>query len=162
MSKKNFHDLSKDERADLARQVEPIRRDRGLTQQQLADLAGVNRSTIVSMERGGEPQAGKLRLVLEALGVDLDVVEFDEQTQMWLSIMGNLIKAIPSDRRQKHVDQAIHELANGLADPDQYGNVTPIRPIDGGDLEDEAISLGAVADNSEGGPEDDQDQDQDH
>ncbi|MBK0296296.1 hypothetical protein IAE22_29565, partial [Bacillus sp. S34] len=55
-----------------------------------------------------------MKRVLNVLGVNTDPVEFERQTEMWLATMGTLIEAIPEDRRSKHVDIAIGDLADGV------------------------------------------------
>src|SRR4051812_7252618 len=107
MSKKKFAEMPAEERADWARKVKRIRQEAGLTQAQLAEQAETSRQTINNLEKGLTPQADTLRKVLVALGIDVDGPEFEAQTELWLSTMGTLIEAIPSERRQKHVDMAI-------------------------------------------------------
>jgi transcriptional regulator with XRE-family HTH domain len=153
MSKKDFLQLSKEERAELAKQVKPLRLDQDMSQAELAELAGVTRNTIINIENGGEPQAKKLLNVLNVLGFETDVA-FEPETEMALTIMGAIIENIPKTRRQKHVDRAQKALVAGLKEPKKRGNVIPLRPNVSGNREDEARSLGAVASDMEGGPED--------
>ena len=63
--------------ADVAEQLKEARRQAGLTQQELADRAGVNRLTVGRMENlthGDMSLAAFLRL-LEAAGFELKVVK---------------------------------------------------------------------------------------
>jgi transcriptional regulator with XRE-family HTH domain len=153
MSKKDFSQLSKEERAELAKQVRPLRLEQDMSQAELAHLAGVTRNTIINIENGGEPQAQKLLNVLNVLGFETDF-SFEPETEMTLTIMGAIIENIPKSRRQKHVDRAQKALVAGLQEPKTRGDVIPIRGNVGGISEDEARSLGAVASDMEGGPED--------
>jgi len=108
-------ELSEDERAEYASQVKTLRQAKNLTQRQLADLANVSRATINTLESGSTtPQTGKLTQVLAVLGVDLGEPQFDEQTQLWLSMMGTMIEAIPEPRRLQYVNAAIRKLSDGL------------------------------------------------
>lgn len=54
--------------------ISRTRRQRGLTQQQLADRAGVSRHTIMRIERGESPNLGTAVLVSQALGVGLKAI----------------------------------------------------------------------------------------
>jgi transcriptional regulator with XRE-family HTH domain len=63
--------------ADVAEQLKEARRQAGLTQQQLADRAGVNRLTVGRMENltHGDMSVSALVRLLEAAGFDLKVVK---------------------------------------------------------------------------------------
>jgi transcriptional regulator with XRE-family HTH domain len=63
--------------ADLAEQLREARRQAGLTQQQLADRAGLNRLTVGRMENLAHSDMSVAALVrlLEAAGFDLKVVK---------------------------------------------------------------------------------------
>jgi transcriptional regulator with XRE-family HTH domain len=55
---------------DLGNQVKRLRESRDLTQQALADKAGVNRVTVANIERGdAEPTLATLQALAKALGV---------------------------------------------------------------------------------------------
>ena len=47
-----------------------IRERKALTQDELADLAGVSRQTVVKIERGLEPRPPTIRKLARALGVE--------------------------------------------------------------------------------------------
>lgn len=155
MSSKNWDTLTAEERAEWAGRVKALRQQATLTQQELAAEAKTSRQTINNMENGFTPQLATLKRVLNALGVNTDPVEFERQTRMWLTTMGNLIEAIPEDRRGKHVDRAIGELADGIRG--ERSNVVPF-PTVGGDVDYEDGSHQAVASQDEGGIEEDDDQ----
>lgn len=156
MSSKSFDTLTADERAEWAGRVKTLRLAADLTQQELATEAKTSRQTVNNMENGFTPQLATLKRVLNVLGVDTDPVEFEKQTQLWLTTMGSLIEAIPEDRRSKHVDIAIGDLADGVRDA--HSNVVQF-PSVSGRLDYEDGSHQAVASrNDEGGVEEDDDQ----
>lgn len=50
-----------------------VRRDRGLSQEALADLAGIHRTEVSLLERGGrDPEMGTMLKLAATLGVSLD------------------------------------------------------------------------------------------
>lgn len=160
MSKNNFSVETPEERALWASRVKRLRGKTSLTQTELAHEAGTSRQTINNIERGVlVPQTGTLKKVLVALGLTLTPMQFAAQTETWMKMLGQLIEMVPEPRREKSVLSAMDVIVAEMAEPQEYNNDPIPFPNVGGDLEDEAISLGAVADNSEGGPEDDQDQD---
>lgn len=86
-----------------------------MKQSELADEAKVSRATISNIENGSTtPQAEILGRILRALGIEMESPEFSEQTELWLSMMGSLIEAIPGSRRAPVVNSAIRVLADGV------------------------------------------------
>jgi|ERR1051325_1233076 transcriptional regulator with XRE-family HTH domain len=156
MSSKNWDTLTADERAEWAARVKTLRLAADLTQQELATEAKTSRQTVNNMENGFTPQLKTLKRVLNVLGVNTDPVEFERQTEMWLATMGTLIEAIPEDRRAKHVDIAIGDLADGVRGA-REDNLIPF-PSVGGVPDYEDGSHQAVASQDEGGVEEDDDQ----
>ena len=61
---------SREFEAELCRQLERIRLGRNVTQQQLADQAGVSRGTIIRMEKGAGCTLNTFIRVLSALRLD--------------------------------------------------------------------------------------------
>lgn len=56
----------------IGEEIKKRRNDLGITQQALADLAGVGINTLVAMERGtGNPSLNTLQAVLNTLGLEL-------------------------------------------------------------------------------------------
>lgn len=56
----------------IGEEIKKRRNDLGITQQALADLAGVGINTLVAMERGtGNPSLNTLQAVLGTLGLEL-------------------------------------------------------------------------------------------
>lgn len=155
MSSKNWDTLSAEERAEWAARVKTLRLAADLTQQELATEAKTSRQTVNNMENGFTPQLATLKRVLNVLGVNTDPVEFERQTEMWLATMGTLIEAIPQDRRAKHVDIAIGDLADGVRGASS--NVIEF-PNVSGEPDYEDGSHQAVASQDEGGVEEDEDQ----
>ncbi len=115
MSNKKLTELTEAERAEYARRIKSLRQAAGLKQAELADEAKVSRVTISNIENGTTtPQAEILGRILRALGVETDSPEFSAQTELWLSMMGSLIEAIPEQRRAPAVNGAIRILADGV------------------------------------------------
>ncbi|OOB91219.1 helix-turn-helix domain-containing protein [Rathayibacter sp. VKM Ac-2630] len=152
MARNLFDNLTEAERDQWAAQVKELRHKAGLTQAELAAEAKTSRATINNLEKGVTPQSATLKRVLEALGIDMESVEFQQQTQRWLTTMGTLIEAIPEKRRSHHVDLAIGTLAAGIKET----NVTPFPTNVGGTPDYEADEYQAVASDMEGGPEEDE------
>lgn len=160
MSKRKIADMSMAERAELAKQVERLRRDAGMKQAELAELANTSRATIINIEGGKRvPQADVLTRIFDALGQEDGETEFLPETEVWLSSMGTLIEMIPEQTRPKHVGIAIRDLAAGIGDTGDVDNdnVTPFPSVSGlPDYEDGSHQ--AVASHMEGGVEEDDDQ----
>jgi transcriptional regulator with XRE-family HTH domain len=115
MSKNKSHELSETQRVNYAAEVKSLRHGAGLTQQQLANAAGISRPTLISLERGERvPQSDVLLRVLAALGVEAIESKFENDTELWLQIIGSLIEAIPEDQRGFVVERAIRVLAAGV------------------------------------------------
>lgn len=57
---------------DLGQMIRVVRREQSMTQQQLADMAGVGRRYLLELEAGKESvELGRTLLVCAALGIDL-------------------------------------------------------------------------------------------
>lgn len=122
MSNKKLSALTEPERADYGKRIKALRQAAGMKQSELAEAAGVSRATISNIENGATtPQADILGRILRTLGVELDAPEFSEQTDLWLSMMGSLIEAIPEPRRAPVVNSAIRVLADGVRRPASEG-----------------------------------------
>ena len=59
----------------LVEKLFAIMKERGITQEVLADIAGVSQSTISSWQRRQSPNMGHFRAVANALEYDLELVE---------------------------------------------------------------------------------------
>lgn len=125
MSKKEIPELSRTERVEYARKVKSLRQSAGMTQQELADAAGVSRQTVNTLESGDKaPHSDSILRVLRVFGIDAEEHRFSEQTELWLHVMGALIEAIPESRQHHTVNRAILVLSDGVSG---NKNVTPIR-----------------------------------
>lgn len=160
MSKKKIADMSMAERAELATQVKPLRLHAGMKQEELAELAGTDRTTIVNIETAKRvPQARVLTRILDALGVEDGEVQFQPETEAWLSSMGTLIEMIPDVTRPKHVNRAIKGLAAGLSDygDPEYDNVTTFPDVSGATDYEDGSHQAVASRGDEGGVEEDDD-----
>lgn len=97
MSKTSFEELSFAERKALADRVKPARQEKGLKQEELADLIGATRQTISNIERGQVPQAQTLARIYEVLGIELAPYEHKPKTDVWLGIIGAMLDSTPDD-----------------------------------------------------------------
>ena len=155
MSKKENSKLSTAQRVEYAKKVKALRQDAGLTQQEVADAAGISRATLISLERGDTaPQSDNLLKVLGVFGIFIDEHKFNSETELWLSMMGALIEAIPTDRRGKTVERAMRVLTDGVR---AGAIVTPIRQnkatIDLQNIDLDGFDQAADTHNDEGEPE---------
>lgn len=127
MSKNESRKLTPTQRAEWSQRVKALRQAKDLTQEQLADEARVSRASIISLEKGATvPQSDKLVRILMHLGVDVFEARFQEDTEIWLTMMGTLIEAIPKPRRMPVVNDAIQVLARGI-EGETLATVSPIR-----------------------------------
>lgn len=140
-------------RATLARRVKSLRLEQGMKQEELAENANVSRQTLSDIENGNTtPQAKVLQRIYQVLGIDIEPVAFDEQTGIWLSMLGTLIEAVPADRRPHAVDGAVRAITNELHAPTNV-----IRGRFGGDVgTPEHDDLDAVARPTDPEPTDEQ------
>lgn len=96
----------------MAEKVRTLRVDRDLSQQELGDLVEISRQSIVDIESGKKvPRAKTLKKILMVLGVEVETVEFNEQTENWLLMFGTLIEAIAEPNRASAVSRALGTLA---------------------------------------------------
>lgn len=115
MSTKDFFNMTARERAELASQVKAVRLQVGLTQQELADEAGVTRQSVGNIESGGvTPQAKTLLPVLEALGIVPARAEFSAETSLWLAIVGGIMDSLPQERRARAGQAAVSAVTQEL------------------------------------------------
>ncbi|QHF24127.1 helix-turn-helix domain-containing protein [Rathayibacter sp. VKM Ac-2804] len=115
MSKNESASMSNSEREEYARRIKSLRQSAGMSQAELAEYSRASRQTISNIERGSVvPQEDVLRRILDALGFEYAAPRFDRQTDLWLTMMGTLIEAIPETNRGPVVDRAIRVLADGI------------------------------------------------
>lgn len=99
----------------LAQKIKPLRIGAGMTQDQLASAANVDRKTIGNIERGSfTPQADVLRRVFRSLGVATEEDALSPETEQWLGIVGPLVDRLPLDRRGSVMSGIVVTLAEEL------------------------------------------------
>lgn len=104
-----------EERRRLAGAIHELRRLTGLTQEELASAAEVNRRTIGNIERGAfAPQPDVLRRVLRVLGVPTEADAFDREVEEWLAVVGAMVSRLPEPRRTHVMRQQIARIAAEL------------------------------------------------
>lgn len=90
-----------------------LRRARGLSQTELADMAGVEQSTISRIERAHESVTfGKMKAVAAALGVTVADLWTDDRSASEQAIL-KAFRALPVERQQGWLDLARTVLAEG-------------------------------------------------
>jgi transcriptional regulator with XRE-family HTH domain len=86
--------------------IAPIRRLRGLTQVDLADMTGLTQPTISRAENGEEGTTlGTFKLIAEALGVSLADLFADDRTKVEAELLG-AFRRLPIDRQKGWLDMA--------------------------------------------------------
>ncbi|GMA28207.1 helix-turn-helix transcriptional regulator [Arenivirga flava] len=104
-----------EERRRLAGGILELRRASGMTQEQLASAAAVNRRTVGNIERGAfTPQPDVLRRVLRVLGVPTEADAFEPEVEAWLMMLGGLVSKLPEPRRDQVMRQEIARIAAEL------------------------------------------------
>lgn len=85
-----------------------------MTQAELAKAADVSRATINGLEKGSSvPQADVLERVLRVFGAGDDPT-YSPRTELWLTMIGSLIEAIPEPRREQTVNSVIRTLGGAV------------------------------------------------
>lgn len=104
---------------DLVERVRDARKEQGLTQQQLADKAGVSLRTYQNFEgRVGSPQGGNLRAILNAVGIDATSEETAEATReswpadirVFLDMVGAYLATMTEDDRESWMYAATRQI----------------------------------------------------
>ncbi|MDH6279478.1 helix-turn-helix domain-containing protein [Prescottella agglutinans] len=109
--------MTEQERGAWARRIKPVRVERGLTQKDVAEMAGVSRNTVVGAETGTTiPQADKLWRIMVALDLGTDPEDtYPEWVQEWISVIAPLIQAIPQPPRNEIMTEVVMLLGNAAA-----------------------------------------------
>lgn len=99
--------------------VQAIRKARGLTQSELADLAGVEQPTISKLERGSDSMTLRtLTRVAEALGVEvIDLFESRDDAERAII---NAFRSLPPMRQRGWLDMAQAVRSESLEDQDKH------------------------------------------
>ncbi len=123
-----------EERRRWAGGILDLRRLAGMTQDQLASAAAVNRRTIGNIERGSfTPQPDVLRRVLRVLGVPTEADAFDPGVEHWLAMLGALVSRLPEARREQVMHQELNRVVAELRTEPRTADV-------GGTPQDAAMS----------------------
>lgn len=104
------------------------RRARGLTQAELAEASGVERSHLAKIERGevGEPRPDTLRRLAEALGVEVLDLLFGEASVGVLGVPEGLVRG-PAAHHQNITDTSHWEGHVAHETPTNHPPETPAR-----------------------------------
>lgn len=120
------------ERMTWASKIKPARVSRGLTQQEVAEMAGVSRNTVVSAESGSKvPQSDKLWRIMIALDLGPDPADsFPDDVHTWLAILGPLIANIPTAKRESAMVRVITMLGQEIAGGTRPDIAFPAIPVE--------------------------------
>ena len=101
--------------AEIGAAVRAERTRRGLSQAELAELAGLSRETVNRLERGGVADLGvaKLATLLGALGLELAVRARDPRPRRVDHVRRATTSANVSHRDRLHADQLIAAMTTG-------------------------------------------------
>lgn len=132
--------LSAEQRAELGPLIKSRREARGLSQQDVAEAAGIDRKTYGTLESGRRaPHASKLRAVLEALGVpqvgDADR-HYSERTRSFVVTTAPIFDQLPDDMKDEAQHDVVVLLAGKLSRANGDAGITSIRRV-GGSPQDE-------------------------
>lgn len=98
---KSCPSMGEQSRVEHAKQIRPIRVMRGMSQNDLAEAAGVSRGTIINAESGRiVPQPDKLFHIMQALDMVVDPrLDLPEWVAGNLEIIGALLVRVPEHQR---------------------------------------------------------------
>lgn len=106
--------------------IKGLRRERHLTQQQLADALGIERSSIGKYETGSMPSAEVMLRLAEFFGVSVDylceretddALRAENDAERQLLVMFRRTEGIPEERREEitqHIRSTIEMYLNAL------------------------------------------------
>ncbi|QAB17518.1 XRE family transcriptional regulator [Leucobacter muris] len=122
MSKKKSSRVDNDKRVETARQVKTLRVEMGMTQQELADAAGVTRQSVSNLELGvTTPQRGTVEKIFAVLGINPTRLGLSDETMMWIGMLGGILDALPEDRRARAGKAAVDAATAELVDMAKSG-----------------------------------------
>src|SRR5699024_5201608 len=102
------------QRLTYARELRPARAKMGMTQQQVAEEAGIARNTYAHMESGKQiPQAKNLWAAMLVLGIRSDRTE-PEWLQEWWRIIEPLARQLPESERGVVMGEIVRTLHNAI------------------------------------------------
>lgn len=109
--------MDEQQRLTFARQLRAARAERGMTQQAVAEAAGIARNTYANMESGKQiPQAEKLWSAMLVLGIRPDRHE-PEWLQEWWRIIEPLARQVPESDRGAVMGEIVRTLHNAIVRP---------------------------------------------
>ncbi|GAA2171391.1 hypothetical protein GCM10009846_05060 [Agrococcus versicolor] len=127
----NLKGASAAERARYAALVRPSRARLGMSQLELATIAGVDRTTVSNVERGAvAPQPDVLRRMLGALGIATDDGAEDLEVALWSAMIESLLRSLPDDAREAAADDAIAAIAHHVRETGSSEAAASIPRID--------------------------------
>lgn len=94
----------------LSDRIAELRKERGLTQEQLGQLVGVSAQAVSKWEKGGAPDVELLPALADRLGVTIDTLfgRSQEEIEDMPQMLTRWLEAIPAERRP---DRLFHLLA---------------------------------------------------
>ncbi len=104
--------MDEQQRVLYAGRVEAARKGQGLSQDQLAKMAGVSRGTIGNIEDGKTvPQSAVLWRVMTALEMRPDMnAEWSDEIEGWLRVLAPIIERIAPEARERVMLDVVHRL----------------------------------------------------
>lgn len=104
--------MSEQQRVLYAGRVASSRKARGLSQDQLAKMAGVSRGTIGNVEDGKTvPQSAVLWRIMTALDMRPDMnPEWSDEIEGWIRIIAPIIEQIPPGVRERVMLEVVNRL----------------------------------------------------
>lgn len=110
--------MDAEQRAAEGRRIAEVRGDRGWSQKELAERAGIAANTVSSIEAGGNVQAGKLAAVRRALGIEplstvLEEAAYPQDVAIIRDMIGMWLLGVPAERRGEYAARLIRAVLDG-------------------------------------------------
>ena len=108
---------------ELGKNIAALRKERGMTQEQLGQAVGVSAQAVSKWEKGGAPDAEMLPSIADRLGVTIDTLygRADEPAEDMRSTLFRWLATIPAERR---MDELFRVLCTLFQHPNYIGNET--------------------------------------
>lgn len=84
--------------------IKDLRKQKGVSQQKLADSVGVSRSTVAMWEKGTEPSNDMLSILADYFGVTIDYLLDRKPTGTRIPVLGRIPAGIPIEAIQDIID----------------------------------------------------------
>lgn len=109
--------MDAEQRVAEGRRIAEVRGERGWSQKELAQRAGVAPNTVGAIEAGRDAQAGKLAAVRKALGLEpLAVVQeeagYPPDIQIVRDMIGMWMLGLPQERRKEYAARIIRAIVD--------------------------------------------------